>query len=190
VTLDGTWTLYTDLEALSDTEGWSSDTPDVLFAFTDGFRITVSQTIYAAPASEEGNNGMCFGRYISGEDVNEGLTVGDDTYDAAAAPFIPKHGVFCVAYYSGDGDTGKAAISSRKVSWQSPTSWDGSYDNGDDSGTELTGELYGRVDTPNVDSTADADGYDAGATITASWYQPWEENDDIGYSDFHRLSDG
>jgi hypothetical protein len=174
VTLDGTWTLYADLEALSDTEGWSSDTPDVLFGFTDGFRITVSQTINATPTSEEGNNGMCFGRYVSGEDVNEGLTVSDASFDESADPFIPEHGVFCVAYYSGDGDTERAAISSRKVSWHSNTSWDGNYSNDEDSGTELTGELYGRVDTPNVDSTADSDGHAAGATISASWYQPWE----------------
>ena len=150
--------MLTDLEALADSEGWSSDTPDNLFNYTDGFRITVTQTIQTTPSSEEGNNGMCFGRYINGED--------DGTVD----PFIPQHGVFCVAYYSADGDTDKAAISSRKVSWHSNTEWNGTYSNDDDSGLELTGETYGRVDTPNVDSTADSDGHAAGATITAAWY--------------------
>jgi len=42
VTLDGTWTLVTDLEALADEEGWSNGTEESLFDYTDGYRITVT----------------------------------------------------------------------------------------------------------------------------------------------------
>jgi hypothetical protein len=105
---------------------------------------------------------MCFGKYIAGEDVNEGLTDSDETFDETAYPFVAKNGVFCIAYYSADGNTINAAISSRKVSWHGATEWNGNYSFDSDSGLELTGESYGRVDTPNVDNTADSDGYQLG----------------------------
>ena len=96
------------------------------------------------------------------------MTSGDAGY--VEEIFVAKNGVYCVSYYTGEGETANASISSRKLSWHSETEWNGNFSNDDSSGLEMLGETFGRVDEPNVDSTSDSDGHLQGETIITSWY--------------------
>jgi hypothetical protein len=80
-------------------------------------------------------------------------------------------GAYCVSYASANTETENAATGSRLVTFFSNDQWDGNFDSTIGQALSLTAN--GLVLTPSVASSDDADGNAAGATIAASWYQPF-----------------
>ena len=76
-------------------------------------------------------------------------------------------GGYCVSYLSADGDS---AVDSRTVSTLTSAQFTAATYS-PTTGTELTYAANGLINSPD-DSSVTTGGYNAGATVTAKWYQP------------------
>ena len=115
--------------------------------------MTVTQVLaVAGDIDATTENGMCFG-------VNPTVV-----------------GVYC-HWFAGDGTTADA-VNTHGINWLSADQWnafDGTY-GGNSIGLPLTSSSNGLVLVPDVESTLASGGMALGATLTAAFYQPKEEN--------------
>jgi hypothetical protein len=102
------WAVTLAADAI--TNSWSDTVITTLTDYSDGYHLTATQTITTVPASSGPTfQGMCFAI--------------DDNADTAAEDAVL--GAFCIAYASADTATEAAAADSIKVTYLSPSLWDG-----------------------------------------------------------------
>ena len=95
-----TATLGFDLDTLAVEEAWDSGKKETIARWTDGYKITVKQTIETTPTA------------VQGVDVSNNWNFG-----TCFAKFGQADGMYCFGYFSTVDETGLATEDSRLVKW-------------------------------------------------------------------------
>ena len=170
LTLTGTATFLTDLQALKVQDNWTDDDITTVMNFSDGYKM-ISHITLAGNGAENKNSGTCFQRAHSVETTID-LTRVDE-------------GGLC---HVGKAKTGQALTlvqNGHNLIWQKSTEWS-STTLDDSKGTKQSLGTIGLILDPDV---SQKDGLDKtlekSAILKATWYQPRYST---SYTDITRFS--